>query len=447
MPVTEEFYEIETLLEEAVEKEECLDSEGPKWGDFINEDDRSKGKYYPLHQYQANIYYSEARFIAAIAGTGGGKTAIGPLWVAKIINGMRSKGYEKPIMGLVVAPTYKVLARATVPMLVDTFKGTNLEGRYLESRSFYELPPHNGREGGKIWCQGADNPGGLEGGQFDFCWGDEAGQFKKMVWSAIQGRLGAKESPCLLTTTPYIKNWLFTDFYKQFTLGDPDYYVQQWSSVENPIYSQREYDRAKRTMNRALGAMRYDGQFSVMAGAVYPTIDDCTVKLTKDEIEDLLSEDDGKFYGGIDFGWNDPFCALCGYLDSADILWVWWERYLTKTMIEDHAEALPKFTNKGIRWYCEHQPELVRKLRKGGHTCLPAIKAILPGIEAVNARILTGRLKIIENSCPAILAEAQLYSFPEDEEASGGDKPIDNFNHAMDALRYMVFGIDGKRAA
>ena len=432
---------------EQIEKEkEELKINGPKWGDYIDEEDRSKGKYYPLHEYQANIYFSKARFTAAIAGTGGGKTAVGPLWVAKKINEVRASGYKRPIMGLIVAPTYKVLARATVPTLIDTFKGTNLEGRYLESRSFYELPPYNGQEGGKIWCQGADNPGGIEGGQFDFCWGDEAGQFKKMVWTAIQGRLGAKESPCLFTTTPYIKNWLFTDFYKQFVAGDPDYHVQQWRSIENPIYSKKEYDRAHRTMNKSLAAMRYDGLFTTLAGAVYPNIGDALVTLDKTRYNEIVYGG-GMYYGGIDFGWNDPFCALSGLLDNDDVLWVWYERYLSKTPIEKHADALPKFPGRGVKWFCEHEPELVNKLRKGGHLCVKATKAILPGIEAVNARILSGRLKIIENTCKATVSEGQLYSFPEDEEKSGGDKPQGGFDHAMDALRYMVFGIDGRRAA
>ena len=450
--------DLERILNASIEEQQIAAEKdelktGLQWGDIIYGKNpttgrtEEQGKHYPVHQYQKDILDSPARFTAAIAGTGGGKTAVGPLWISEKIDAMRAKGHKKPIMGLVVAPTYKVLSRATVPTLVDTFKGTHLEGRYLESRSFYELPKYNGEDGGKIWCQGADNPGGIEGGQFDFCWGDEAGQFKKMVWTAIQGRLGAKEAPCLLTTTPYIKNWLFTDFYKQFTLGDPDYYVRQWSSIENPIYSKREYDRAKRTMNKSLAAMRYDGIFSTLSGAVYPNIADALVTIDDKEAFDRLVYGPGTYYGGIDFGWNDPFCALAGKVDLDDVLWIWYERYLSKTPIEKHAAKLPKFPGKGLKWFCEHEPELVSKLRKGGHTCVKATKAILPGIEAVNARILSGRLKIIENACRATVNEGQLYSFPEDEEKSGGDKPIGGFDHAMDALRYMVFGIDGRRAA
>lgn len=422
-----------------------LEQQKLNWGDFIDPNDRSKGKYYPLHQFQEMCYNSTTRFTAAIAGTGGGKTVLGPLWVARKIMEAKARS-EKPILGMVIAPTYKVLSRATVPTLIETFKGTALEGIYKESRSYYQLPKINGTEGGLIWCQGADNPGGLEGGQFDFIWGDEAGQFKYNVWIAIQGRTGLKRSPILFTTTPYGKNWLYSHFYRAYKEGNPDYFVVQWSSNQNPAYSTEEYERAKSVMSTELGSMRYDGTFAGMSGLVYKDISQCFVEMNKDELLKLLSQD-GYFYGGIDFGWNDPFCALCGFLDKNDVLWVWFERYKSQTAIEEHSSKLPKFYDRGIKWFADHQPEMIYKLRKGGHTVVSANKNILSGINAVNSRILSGRLKILTNRCPAVVSESEMYKYPEDEEKSGGDKPIDEFNHAMDSLRYLIAGMDKKRAA
>ncbi len=428
----------------------------PGWGEFIDPHYPERGKYYPLHRGQQEILSSPARFTAAIAGTGGGKTVLGPIWCAKLIKRIQDTG--KRFLGMVVAPTYKVLARATVPTLIDTFKNTALEGIWKEHKSVYEIPDKKivdvdtGKEtiipGGLIWCQGADNPGGLEGGQFDFVWADEGGQLKLMVWIAIQGRTGHKQSPILITTTPYTKNWLYSQFYKAHLNGDPNYKVVQFSSHENPTYSKDEVDRAQRDMSSEKFEMRYHGQFMTAEGLVYPTMPDACINMAKEEYHTLLQQP-GRFHGGIDFGWNDPFVALSGFLDAADVLWIWYERYKSRTPIEVHAEKIPRLSSRTIVWHTEHEPELVQKLRKGGHRIKSAKKSIIAGIDAVNARMRTGRLRFIINCCPATITEGELYSYPEDEEELGGDKP-DGKNcddHAMDALRYMVMGIDGKKAA
>lgn len=420
------------------------------WGEFYDPDKPWLGKHFPLHKEQWAVLESESRFTAAIAGTGGGKTVLGPIWVIKQMERVQKLKRQAPLLGMVVAPTYKVLIRATVPCLIDTLRKTAFEGEYKDSKNLYQIPPRKDGlpNGGRIWCQGADNPGGLEGGQFDFIWGDEAGQFKLSVWNAIQGRTGQKRSPVLLTTTPYGRNWLYTDFFKRFKEGDRDYYVRQWASYLNPTYSKEEYERAKKTMGKERAAQRYDGLFLQPEGLVYPEIDTCFVEnVDVVQLREMLDKDAVKHYGGLDFGWNDPFCGLAGFLDDKDVLWLWYERYKTRTPIEEHAEALPKIPNKTVKWYSEHQPELIQKLRRGGHKVIKAKKAIKPGIDAVNGRIYTGRLKILVNRCPAVVYESANYAYTDDEDDPGNDIPIDENNHAMDALRYMITGIDLRKAA
>lgn len=429
----------------------------PKWGELIDSNDPSKGKFYKFHAKQEEAYLSEARFTAAVAGTGGGKTVLGPLWAAKQIYKVQSLPIKerRPFLGMVVAPTYKVLSRATVPELIKTFKGTKLEGTYLEQKNLYIIPDKyyvnsaGEREtiyGGKIWCQGADNPGSLEGGQFDFVWADEGGQLKLMVWIAIQGRTGQKQAPILITTTPYTKNWLVTDFYDKFLKGDKNYKVVQWSSKDNPAYPKEEYERAKGAMSSAKGEMRYDGKLTFNEGLVYENFSNCCVVFSKQQYNELLNSP-GRFYGGIDYGWNDPFCSLVGLLDPNDVLWIFWERYISKRTIEEHINNLFKPFGRSVSYFSDHSPENISKIRKAGFHVRSANKAITPGIDAVNARINTGRLKIVVNCCPALVSEGETYSFPEDEETTGGENPNKECNdHAMDALRYMIMGIDVKRS-
>lgn len=404
------------------------------WGTL----DTTGSRRYDLHPGQADILRHPARFKAAIAGTGGGKTAIGPLWVMQQINRCLSERdvSADPIKGLILAPTYPVMARATAPTLTGMFAGTDLEGRYVPTQSRYYLP----RNMGEIWLLGADRSEGIEGGQFDFCWGDEAGQFKLSVWIAIQGRLGLKQAPCLLTTTPYSLNWLKRKFLDYFLRGDPDYYARMWSSKDNPAYPEEEYERAKRTMSKERFAMRYDGQFTKAEGLVLPDFDSVIVP----------HEDppEGKDVGGLDFGWEDPFVALAGtsYFDEGiddDVLYVWYERYKRHELLGQHARAIPT----GVRYFADSsRPDSIRELRRAGHYVQPdKSRRIDIGIEAVNARIYSGRLKVSER-CKALIWEAQnlQYKMAKDEE-SFQDKPEEGNDHAVDALRYLVYGHDRRR--
>ncbi len=433
-----------------------------RWGQFLDPNDISKGKHYPLHDYQKQVYVSDRRYTAAVAGTGGGKTAVGSIWTVRQINDALTRTNQrnqKPFcLGFIVAPTYKVLLRATIPTFLDaidyTAIGMQAGGRYLESKSYYELP----NKWGKIWFQGADNPYGLEGGQFDFVWMDEGGQIEKKAFNALIGRTGQKQAPILVTTTPYITSEGFgpihKEWYPRFKANDPDYLIVHFPSIANPAYPKEEYERQKRSLPPEIFQARYHGLFTAVEGLVYPSFSTSLIQLDPDELKSVINSC-YKFVGGIDFGWNDPFCALAGGIDHDDTLWIFYERYKSLTTLEEHAHQLPKTVNqKPILWFADHNPEAIHKLKKGGHYVKRAPKysrgaassAILNGILSVNRRIKLQKLKIVQNRCPAVVAESETYIYPEKNEEIIGDKPLDKDNHALDALRYLITGLDIKKA-
>jgi len=388
---------------------------------------------------QAEIMQTKARFIAAIAGTGGGKTVTGPLWIAQEIEriGKTRNLSHEPIVGFVVAPTFDILARATIPTLIQTFKGTKLEGIYKPSIRQYILP----KELGRLWLLSADRPGGLEGGQIDFAWIDEGGQLKYESWVAIRGRLGVKMSRALITTTPYSRNWLYYNFLKMFKVGDKMYFVKQWHSITNPGYPLAEYEAAKREMSPQRFAMRYEAEFMKLSGLVYPDMDRC-FRPARDIPQ--IPAGVGERVGGIDFGWNDPFAAGSGILTPMDYtipdtLIITRERYKRQCSIEVHAKNLVK----GTRYYADpSEPEQIRKLRLAGIDVKPnKIRSIQAGIDLVNARIYSDRL-IISDECIAAKAESTEYQYPQEEDQTSGEEPIPGFEHAMDYIRYCVCGID-----
>lgn len=396
------------------------------WGEV----NAKKEKVYKLHAGQSKIFKSDARFTAAIAGTGGGKTVLGPLWTLRRIRMLISGGKTRGLTGMVIAPTYKVLSRATVPTLIETFRGTELEGRYLESKGHYVLPGGLGI----LYLLSADVPDSLEGGQLDIgAWLDEAGQMSYRSWLAVCRRTGVNQAPILITTTPYLKNWLKFEVLDRFVKGDPDYLVSVWASIMNPAYPKAEFERAKATLPKAMFDMMYRGLFTSLEGLVYPDFHLC--------ITDESPQEGGRLVGGIDFGWTKPFCAVSGKLyveDGKDILHIDRERYQAKCRLKVHSGLMPA----GVRWFADpSEPEQIVDLKSFGHKVIGANNKVFAGIMAVNERILSARLRV-SSGCINLITEAGAYQFPPEIEAGDDtENPIKGMDHAMDALRYLCLAV------
>lgn len=145
--------------------------------------------------------------------------------------------------------------------------------------------------------------------------------------------------------------------------------------------------------------------------------------------------------GGMDFGFNHPFVGLAGAVDHDDVLWVWFERYKSHVTLPTHAEALPK---DGTEWHADpSRPDSIAELVLAGHAVRPCVhlgaRPILDGIDKILDRVRTRRLKI-HRSCQGLLREAGQYVY------GPNGQPLDEDNHACDALRYLVVGLDRGRA-
>ena len=68
------------------------------------------------------------------------------------------------------------------------------------------------------------------------------------------------------------------------------------------------------------------------------------------------------------------------------------------------------------------------------------------GIAAVSARLEDGRLKVLEGRCPNLLTEAGMYRWGESE-VCRAEVPVDDHNHALAALRYLIARLDKNNLA
>jgi hypothetical protein len=176
----------------------------------------------------------------------------------------------------------------------------------------------------------------------------------------------------------------------------------------------------------------YECLFTALEGLVYPDFERALSNAEPPEA--------GRRVGGIDWGWRNPFAAVWGSLDRDDVLWLNAERYLKATPLHEHARALPR----GVAWYADPAGRTeLEELRAAGHVIRPGVNELRAGIAAVTARLRTGRLKVNPRGCPNLCAEAQLYRYP----SEGGEEPVDDHNHALAALRYLIASLDRHRLA
>lgn len=186
-----------------------------------------------------------------------------------------------------------------------------------------------------------------------------------------------------------------------------------------------------------------DGDWDVRReGLVYAGFEACIVESAPDHRPDS---------GGLDFGINNPFVALWGFLDHDDVLWVTGCRYVRQATIPVHAEAIPRGPEY---WADPSGAEQIRQLRDFGHAVRPCVhmptrgasgevkKPLLSGIDMVSERMRTGRLKIVRTACLPLIRELGCYHYPEDRSS---DEPVKEDDHCADALRYWTVGLDRNR--
>src|SRR5262249_20123259 len=112
-----------------------------------------------------------------------------------------------------------------------------------------------------------------------------------------------------------------------------------------------------------------------------------------------------------------------------------------QSALHEHAAALPRY----YQWYADPAGATeIAEMRAAGHKVLPGNNSLRLGIQAVTARIQTGRLKV-SASCTNLAREARLYRYPgRDGRGETGEGPVDEHNHALAALRYLILCLDAR---
>ena len=260
------------------------------------------------------------------------------------------------------------------------------------------------------------------------------------------GRRPWKGCYILLSMTPLKgMTWVYDDFQAE---PKPDYRFVKVDGRDNPYIDQA--GRAKRMAGygKHERAARESGEFVALEGRVY---DDFSRGLHLVPARSIPAE--WPRYAAIDFGTSNPFACILAALDpSDDTLHVIATHYQAGWTWERHAEALRAlFDAHGwpeVVWADPEEKNGRMQLAEAGIANVAAVKDIRPGINAVASRLAldaNGRAHLVIHEAPGamvIVREIEGYVWaPRTGQRDAPDLPVKANDHAMDALRYLCYGL------
>lgn len=139
---------------------------------------------------------------------------------------------------------------------------------------------------------------------------------------------------------------------------------------------------------------------------------------------------------GMDFGYsNDP--SSCIGLYKYNDGYIFDEVFYKKGMLNSDISNLLKHNNVKDYIYCDSaEPKSIAELKTYGHKTLPVTKgrdSIVHGINLINQNKI-----YVTSKSKNLINELQNYIWATDKEGEKLNKPIDAFNHAIDAMRYAL---------
>lgn len=299
----------------------------------------------------------------------------------------------------------------------------------------------------KIYFRGLDDPFKItsittQNGVLCWLWIEEAYEIDKeedfdILQESIRGKVpDGLFKQITLTFNPWNeKHWLKKRFFDKPEDEDilaitTNYMINEWlDEADKKMFENMKTNNPRRYQVAGLG------QWGVTDGLVYENFFEMDFN-----IEHIKNRENIATIFGLDFGYtNDPTALFCGFVDKQlKEIYVFDELYkkaLTNFKIYSEIEKMG---------YCNQiivadssEPKSIDELRQLGIT---KIRAAKKGKDSVNNGIqyLQDFKIIIHPKCSNFLNEICNYTWCKNDMGKPINKPIDDYNHLLDAMRYAI---------
>ena len=282
----------------------------------------------------------------------------------------------------------------------------------------------------RISFRGWESVDTLRGQRYDFVVIDEVAMMRDfwLQWQeVIRPTLTDTRGECLFISTP--KG--FNHFYDLYNLErDNDQYKSfHFTSYDNSHIPKEEIDEAKLELTEDSFAQEYLADFRKQEGLVYK-------EFSRDRhlYTDMPRRTITETIVGIDFGYTHPCAILTIDKDFDGHYWVkdeWYQTGRTDAQIAEYADSIA-----AQKYYPDPEnPGGIKEISDKGLNVIQVMKgkgSVESGINKVRQMFQQNKIHI-HKDCVNLIAELEQYQYDEK-----GDKPIKEFDDAVDALRYSI---------
>jgi phage terminase large subunit len=345
-------------------------------------------------------------------GTSAGKTfGILPILIDKCA---KEKGLEVSV----VAETIPHLRRGALKDFLKIMRWTN---RYFDDRFNKTLLRYDFANGSSIEFFSADDASKLRGARRDILYINECNNVTFEAYNELSIRT---KKEVYLDFNPANEFWVHKELKDE---PDTDFIILTYKdneALDESIVSQIEKNRDKAATSsywanwwRVYGL----GEVGSLEGVVFTNWK---------EIDTIPNE--AKLIGiGLDFGYtNDPTAAIEIYNYNGTRI-VNELVYRTGMVNSDIAKILPS----GVIIYADSsEPKSIEEIRRQGKT----IKGVTKGADSINYGIdvMQRQDYLVTKQSTNLIKELRSYCWDTDKQGQRMRRPIDHYNHAIDALRY-----------
>lgn len=383
-----------------------------------------------FHKGQSDIFLDPHRFRVVNCGRRFGKTTLAVVeMVAKAVS-------QKDLIISYIAPTFQQARDISWNMLVKIadpiIKNKN------ETRLELTLKTKDGGTS-LISLRGWESIETMRGMRNDLLILDEVSSYKNF-WTnwqeVLRPTLTDTKGQCLFISTP--KG--FNHFYDLYNLEsvDTDYKSFQFTSYDNPFLPKEELDKAKQEITEDRFAQEYLADFRKTQGLVYKEFDRKRHLFSSPEELKKANYTKVSTLIGIDWGYTNPCAILKVYKDHDAHYWFVEEYYKTQKT-DDEIKEYARSLGGNFYYPDPAEPDRLESLRRLGLNVRDVSNDIEAGINAVRALFKENRIHI-HSSLVNLISELETYSYPDKKaEHNENELPIDENNHAVAAMRYILY--------
>lgn len=321
---------------------------------------------------------------------------------------------------------YKVsVVRATLPALkgsvLEDFKAILKRMNRWKEQSFNKTDLiYTFDNGSTFEFFSCDNEQKLRGRKRDILFVNEANEITQIMWQQLKMRTTMF---AIIDYNPSFSDdhWICSVNQEEKTYHFITTFQDNIQNLEQPVIDEIKSLKYK---NPTLWKIYGEGKQAIVEGLVFPNFE---------TIAEIPTQID-KTFVGIDYGYTNDPTAIVEVGIEGENLYIREIAYQTHLMTNEIAQILKQQGKKVISESAD--PRMIDELARAGVNIVP-VQKYKGSIEAGIAKMQTMKIHITKDSTN-VIKEFKNYTYEKNREGKYLNTPIDMFNHAIDATRYVV---------